>query len=178
MRISRVIAGPEFNSCNVERFQLLKHLFERKLRQQCGETSNSHERKRTTGRGLTRSEAPLAACAQHQNGAPMFCGSAIYSGCDDIQSGDDLEMPEVGCCDGEPEMQGSGGDQEIFEGDRNPLSGAFAFDSTGSSRYFDRDGMNGYIPDEFIYESLTLHPALLILGSLYTVNQFDYSHDR
>src|SRR5437660_1595165 len=50
MRISRVIAGPELNSCDVERLQLLQHLFERKLRQQCGETSNSHERKRTTGR--------------------------------------------------------------------------------------------------------------------------------
>jgi hypothetical protein len=37
--------------------------------------------------------------------------------------------------------------------------------------------MNGYITDEFIYESLTAHPALLILGSLYTVNQFDSSHD-
>src|SRR5689334_21973301 len=50
MRISRVIAGPELNSCDVKRLQLLEHLFERKLRQQRGETSNSHERKRTTAR--------------------------------------------------------------------------------------------------------------------------------
>jgi hypothetical protein len=58
----------------------------------------------------------------------VFLGRGIYSGCDDIQSGDDLEMPEIGCCNGEAEMQGSGGNQEIFVGDRNSLSRAFAFD--------------------------------------------------
>ena len=48
MRIAWIIAGAEFDRVNVQAFQLLKYFVERKLRQQRGKTSNSHQRKRIT----------------------------------------------------------------------------------------------------------------------------------
>ena len=73
-------------------------------------------------------------------------------------------------------MQSSGGDQEIFERDADALSRSFALDSPGTPGDFDRHRMNRNIPDKFIYERLPPRPALLILSSLYTMNQFDYGH--
>src|SRR3954462_2349195 len=58
MRISRVIAGSKLNRRNVQRLEFFDYFFERKLRQQRGETSNSHERKRTTGNRIWAVKQP------------------------------------------------------------------------------------------------------------------------
>jgi hypothetical protein len=61
-------------------------------------------------------------------------------------------------------MQSSGRDQEILERNRDTLSRAFAFDSSGAPGDFDSDRMNRNVPDEFIYKRLPPHPALLVFA--------------
>ncbi len=48
MRIAGIISGAEFDGINLQPFKLFKDFIQRKLRQQRGETSDSHQRKSIT----------------------------------------------------------------------------------------------------------------------------------
>lgn len=84
-------------------------------------------------------------------------------------------MPDIECCNSEAKCKAVAAIKRSSKV-MVTLSGAFTLDSASLSGDLDGHRMNRNIPDKFIYERLPLRPALLILGSLYTVNQFDYGY--
>ena len=94
------------------------------------------------------------------------------SSLDDGESGDVLEGPDVAGRNTEAELQGRGGDQQIFEGDTHTLFGLLALDAAGELGRLDRDRMHRHVADEFVNERLPALPAFFQLGALDTVRQF------
>ena len=100
------------------------------------------------------------------------------SSLDNAESGNVFEVADIAGSDTEAELQGSGGDQQILEGDAHSLLGLLAFDAAGKLGRLDRHRMHWHVADEFVNESLPALPSLLQLGSLDTVCQLHDGHHR
>ena len=97
------------------------------------------------------------------------------SSLDDVESGDVLEVAHVAGSDTEAELQRSGGDEQVLEGDAHALFGLLALDAAGELGRLDRHRMHGYVTDELVNKRLPALPALFQLGALDAVRQFHNS---
>jgi hypothetical protein len=103
---------------------------------------------------------------------------SAVSSLDDVESWYVPEVTEIASSDTEAELQGSGGDQKVFESDIHALFGLVAFDAARKLGYLDCDRMDWQVADELIDESLPALPPFLQLGALNAMRQFHNGYHR
>ena len=87
-----------------------------------------------------------------------------------------LEVAHITGRHAEAELQSGCRDQQIFKSDCHAPGGLVALDSPGQHSRFDGDRISGYVPHQFIDESLPTAPALFCHRALNAVGQFHNSN--